>query len=104
MRATFHPTTLGKASRLLAEGRVVKAAATDTYRVVGDSGAYFVTVSADGRNAWCPCPARVTTCSHAAAVLLAIRDGVEVPVDEPDLDNPFDGLADDTTPFSWEVD
>ena len=101
---SFTAATLDKARRLLEQERVLRAPETETYRVDGDHDSYFVTVSADGRNAYCPCPTRGPTCSHTAAVLLSIREGLLVPVYEiEDVDNPFDGLA-DVGRFEWEVD
>lgn len=64
-----------KAARLLIEGRVhvVQAGHGHPGRaiVTGDHAAYEVVV--DGGRVVCPCPARVTRCSHAAAVALVVE-------------------------------
>lgn len=53
------------------------------YLVVGDSDAYFVTVSDDGYR--CTCPAR-TTCSHELAVVLFAGN-----LNGPDVEGGDDG-------------
>lgn len=102
-RPTFSEATVAKARRLLDADRIVRTEIGATYRVDGDHGSYLVVVSSNGREAYCSCPATTPGCSHAAAALLAIYDGREVPTYVADDGNPFDGLTDSTS-FEWEVD
>lgn len=90
----FSPAVLAKARRLIADGALTRAPASEFYVVAGDHGHYPIPVSSDRRNAYCPCPASSATCSHAAAVLLAIAEEIDVPAYEVEDDsNPFDGLV-----------
>ena len=102
-RLRFTEDSIAKARRLLAAGALERASLAEVYTVAGDHGRYIVVVSADRRYATCSCPASLATCSHTAAVLLSIAEGVDVPVYEADDGNPFDGLT-DSTRFEWEVD
>lgn len=99
----FSPEVVTKARRLLDRGALERASSVEVYTVAGDHDRYVVVVSDDRRNATCSCPAGLPTCSHTAAVLLSIAEGIEVPVVEFDEGNPFDGLT-DSARFEWEVD
>lgn len=91
----FSPAVIAKAKRLVADRRVTRTV-FGSYRVDGDTGSYLVTT--DGKKlGFCTCPATVRGCAHLAAVLLVIRDGVPVPVDEPVVGDPFDGVTDEVS-------
>lgn len=94
-RPLFSQPTLTKARRLLADHKVAVTTVEDLYRVAGDHGSYLV--STDGhRYGVCDCAATVTGCAHLAAVLLAIRGEVPLPVSTdvfPQPADPFVGIA-----------
>lgn len=90
----FSPAVLEKAHRLLAERRVsVVNPDLGMYRVAGDRSTYLVTT--DGKRVgYCTCPATIRGCAHLAAVLLVIRGGIPVPVEEDATPaDPFEGVA-----------
>lgn len=90
----FSPAVLEKAQRIVAERRVsVANPGLGMYRVAGDRSAYLVTT--DGKRVGhCTCPATIRGCSHLAAVLLVMRGGIPVPVDEDATPaDPFEGVA-----------
>jgi uncharacterized Zn finger protein len=59
-----------KAARLHADGHVTEVPQMRVFRVQGDHGVYRVTLSRDGLDARCNCPA-YGVCSHIGAALLA---------------------------------
>lgn len=112
----FSSTVIDKAHRLLTHGSV-KFVEAGVYHVYGESRdvPYLVTTDADpgtrkAKKGTCSCkwannspphrPPWVSTCSHVAAVLLAVRDGLMIPRDVCGaLGEPYEMGGVETTPL-----